>query len=116
MEVEVDTIEYRDGASPEYQVVKMPGRPKYANIILKRGVWTGDNEFFDWWNSIQLNRVERRDMVIALLNENHEPVMIWKVRNAFPVKVSWNPLRSVGNEILLEQLEVAHEGMVVENR
>jgi phage tail-like protein len=113
--VEVDVVEYREGASPEYSPVKMPGLRKYGNITLKRGMVKADNEFFQWWNSIQLNQVERRDIIISLLNESHEPVVVWKVKNAFPVKIVWSDLKSSASEVALESLEIACEGIIVEN-
>jgi T4-like virus tail tube protein gp19 len=41
--IEIQSRQYRDGASPEYSVKKMSGMPKYGNIILKRGIITTDN-------------------------------------------------------------------------
>eukprot|EP01035_Chromulina_nebulosa_P051453 gene51453-70053_t len=76
--VEVQPIEYREGVSPEYHTTKMPGIPKYSNITLKRGIYKGDNEFFKWLNTVKLNNIERRDITISLLNEEHAPVMVWK--------------------------------------
>lgn len=84
---EAQAIEYRDGVSPEYSTIKMPGLRKYSNVTLKRGIVAADNEFFSWLNTIKMNKVERRDIVVSLLNEEHIPVMIWKIHNAFPVKV-----------------------------
>ncbi len=113
--IEVQPIEYRDGVSPQYSVIKMPGIPKYSNITLKRGVVAADNEFFAWLNTTKLNTVERRDLIISLLNEEHEPTMSWKIINAFPVKVEGPGLKSTGNEVAIETLELAHEGLSVEN-
>src|SRR5262245_1076127 len=73
--MEIQAIEYRDGASPVYSVIKMPGIPKYNNITCKRGIVAADNEYHDWVQTISLNTVERRNITISLLNENHEPVM-----------------------------------------
>jgi len=115
LNIESQVIEYRDGASPEYSSRKMPGLRKYANITLKRGIMKGDNEFYQWLNTTKLNTVERRDLIISLLNENHEPVMSWKVVNAFPVKVEGPGLKATGNEVAIESIELAHEGVVVEN-
>ena len=120
LNIENQMIEYRDGLSPIYSSVKMPGIPKYGNITLKRGVLPDDNEFFDWLNSIKLNKVgdnngDRRDLIISLLNENHEPVMTWKAVNAFPVKVEGPGLKATGNEVAVESIEVAHEGLTIEN-
>jgi phage tail-like protein len=113
--IETQAIEYREGSSPVYSSIKMPGIPKYSNITLKRGIVKGDNEFFKWWNTIKLNTVERRDITISLLNEDHEPVFNWKVINAFPVKIECSDLKASGNEVAIESMEIAHEGLVIEN-
>ena len=115
LDIEIEPIEYRDGSSPQYSKIKMPGMQKYGNITLKRGVTKGDNEFYNWWNTHQLNTIERRDVTISLLNENHEPVVVWRVRNAFPVKTDGGSFKATGNEVSIETLELAHEGISVEN-
>ena len=115
LDVETEVIEYRDGASPEYLKTKMPGMQKFGNITMKRGVFQGDNEFFGWWNTVALNTIERRDVTISLLNENHEPVVVWKVKNAWPVKVQSTDLKADGNEVAIESIELAHEGLVIQN-
>jgi len=111
---ENQAIEYRDGASPIYSVQKMPGIPKFGNITCKRGVVVDDNQYFEWLNTIQLNQAERRDVTISLLDEEHKPVMVWKARNAFPVKVEGPGLKSTGNEVAIESMEIAHEGLTIE--
>lgn len=112
---EAQAIEYRDGVSPEYSTIKMPGLRKYSNVTLKRGIVAADNEFFAWLNTIKMNKVERRDIVISLLNEEHIPVMIWKIHNAFPVKVEGPGLKASGNEVAVESIELAHEGLEMQN-
>ncbi len=114
LDVETEPIEYRDGIMPEYSKIKMPGMQKYSNITMKRGTFNGDNEFYDWWNTVALNTIERRDLVISLLNENHEPVFTWKVKNAWPIKVQSTDLKADGNEVAIETLEIAHEGLTIE--
>lgn len=113
---EIQAIEYRDGSFPEYSSIKMPGLRKYSNITLKRGIIKADNDFFNWLSTVKLNTIERRDLTISLLNENHEPVMIWKVMQAFPVKVEGPQLKAAGNEVAIESIELAHEGLTVENK
>lgn len=115
LDVESEVIEYRDGASPEYVKTKMPGMQKFSNITMKRGTFAGDNEFYDWWNTVALNTIERRDITISLLNENHEPVVVWKVKNAWASKVQSTDLKSDGNETAIESIEVAHEGLTIQN-
>ncbi len=112
---ENQAIEYRDGAFKEYSSIKMPGIRKFSNITLKRGIFAKDNDFFNWLNTVKLNKVERRDLTISLLNEAHEPVMTWKVMNAFPVKVEGPQLKASGNEVAIESIELAHEGLTLQN-
>lgn len=115
LDVETEVIEYRDGASPEYHKIKMPGMHKFSNITLKRGTFKGENDFYNWLNTRALNTVERRDLTITLLNEAHEPVVVWKVYQAWPVKVQSTDLKADGNEVAIETLELAHEGLVIQN-
>ncbi|MCG2589946.1 MAG: phage tail protein [Bacteroidetes bacterium] len=114
LDVETELIEYRDGASPEFSKIKMPGMQKYSNITLKRGSFQSDNEYFEWWNTVKLNTIDRRDVTISLLNEEHEPLIVWKVKNAWPLKVQSTDLKSDGNEVAIETLELAHEGLTIE--
>lgn len=114
LDVETEMIEYRHGASPEFSKTKMPGMQKYSNITLKRGSFQSDNEYFEWWNTVKLNTIDRRDITISLLNEEHEPLIVWKVKNAWPLKVQSTDLKSDGNEVAIETLELAHEGLTIE--
>jgi len=115
LDMQVEVIEYREGSSLEYHKTKMPGLQKFSNLTLKRGTIPGDSDFYKWINTINLNTAERRDIIISLLNEMHAPVMTWKAKNAFPVKVQASDLKSDGNEVAIETLELAHEGLNILN-
>lgn len=115
LDIQVEAIEYREGSSLEYSKIKMPGMLKYSNITLKRGSMEGDSDFYKWINTTSLNTVERRDIIISLLNETHSPVVSWKVKNAFAVKVQASDLKADGNEVAIETLELAHEGLNILN-
>jgi phage tail-like protein len=115
LEVTTEKLEYRGGASPEYNKLNFPGMQTYGDLTLKRGVFAGDNEFYTWWNTVALNTVERRDITISLLNESHEPVVVWKVKNAWPTKVTSTDLNSTATDVAVETLVLAHEGLTMEN-
>ena len=115
LEVSTEVIEYREGSSREYHKIKMPGMQKFANITMKRGTFKGDNDYYNWWNTVALNTIERRDLIISLLNEQHEPVVVWKIKNAWPVKVQSTDLKADGNEVAIETIEIAHEGLTIQN-
>ncbi len=112
--IELDVVPYREGSSPENTITIMPGQKQYSPIVLKRGIFKSDNEFYVWINTARFNTVERRDVTISLLNENHEPVVVWKVKNAFPSKLEYSPLQAHGSEVAIESLTLVHEGLSVE--
>tara|TARA_R110001583_G_scaffold3719_2_gene22904 strand:- start:1244 stop:1678 length:435 start_codon:yes stop_codon:yes gene_type:complete len=116
LDVETEVIEYRHGASPEFSKGKMPGLQKFSNVTLKRGVFKSDNDYFAWFNTVKMNTIERRDVIISLLNEEHEPVMVWKIKNAWPTKVQSTDLKADANEVAIESMELVHEGLSIENQ
>jgi len=111
--MESDVIEYREGNSLLYHKTKMPGLQKLTNVVLKRGMFSGDIEFNEWMNSIEMNQVKRRTVTIKLVNEKDDPVFIWKLTNAWPVKVQSSDLKADGNEVAIETMELAHEGITM---
>lgn len=115
LDTEAQIIEYRHGNSPQFSTVKMPGIKKSTNVSLKKGVFKQDNKLFDWFNSIKLNTVNRQPVTISLLDEEGNPTMIWKLANAWPTKVTGVSLKSDGNEPAIEGLDLAHEGLTIEN-
>ncbi len=109
--IENQAIEYRAGADKMFATQKMPGLAKHSNVTLKRRIISTDSGFYKWLATISLNKVERRNILILLLNEQHEPAMTWSVENAWPVKVEGPQLKSTGNEVAIESIEISHEGL-----
>lgn len=112
---EMDVIEHRVGSSPEFFKKKMPGMLKLSNITLKRGVFAGDNEFYDWYNTVALNTVERRNITISLLDESHEPKVVWKVKDCFIVSLKCTDMKSDANEAAIDTVEIANHGFTMEH-
>jgi len=111
----VDVNEYRDGNDPAQVSHKMPGHTHYSNIVLKRAIVKGNNDFFVWMSTTNLNTVERRDIVIKLLNEKRKPVIAWRAIHAFPVRYSVPALNATSNDVVIEELELAHEGLLIDS-
>jgi phage tail-like protein len=109
---EIEVIEYREG-NEIARARKLPGLATYANVTLKRGV-TGNLELFEWWRSVRDGQLLRRKVTITLLDEQRQPVQRWVLRDAWPVKLDYSPLNALGNEVVIETLELAHEGFETE--
>jgi phage tail-like protein len=84
--------------------------------VLKRTVIKGDNDCFNWLNTVKLNQIERRDITVSLLNESHVPVVVWRFKNAFPVKLEYSSLDAHTSGPMMESMEITHEGMIVQNQ
>lgn len=112
---ENQAIDYRDGSPLKNSLIKIPGPRKSGNLTLKRGIAKSGNDFLKWLAAAKPNTAERRDLIIRLLNENHKTVTTWKVHNAFPAKVEGPQLKAAGNEVSIESVEIAHEGLELQN-
>lgn len=116
LDIEAQIIEYRHGNSKEFSTVKMPGIKKSGNVTLKKGVFVKDNSFWDWFSQISMNTIERKTVVISLLDESGNPTMVWTLNNAWPTKITGTDMKSDGNEVAVETIEVTHEGLKIENK
>jgi len=110
----LEALDYREGLDPDPGPRKLPGLVRYPNVILRRGMMAHDNQLYAWFSSAVGGTVQRRDLTVSLLDAAHAPAVTWKLRNAFPVRVSYGPLDATRSKVMVEELEVAYEGLVVE--
>lgn len=115
LSIEAQPIEYRAGDSKAFSTVKMPGLKKYGNVTMKKGVFKSDNKFWKWFSQIKMNTIKRLPITISLLDEEGSPTMVWKLTNAWPTKITGTDLKAQGNEVAVESIEIAHEGLTIEN-
>lgn len=110
LEVEVSVIEYRAGNMPDFHKVKMPGMKTYANVTLKKGVFSGDMVLWDWLSEIKMNLIERKDVLIKMLDADGTPLLTWALSKAFPVKFVPSELNAEDDgDPAIEELELAFE-------
>ena len=114
LQAEIDVIEYRNGTEAN-SVRKLTGLHKFTNITLKRGI-IGDLSLWNWWLNAARGNVQRAVVVITLLDENRNPVMVWKLTRAWPCKWTGPLLNAKCNEVALETLEICHEGLEIEGQ
>ncbi|MCB0456718.1 MAG: phage tail protein [Flavobacteriaceae bacterium] len=115
MDVENQIIEYRKSNSPIFSTEQMPGVAKYGNVTMKRGVFVNDSSFWNWHKEIAMNTIKRSTVVIKLLDETGTVTMQWQLNDARPTKITSTYLRSDGNEVAVETLEIAYEQLVIKN-
>ncbi len=113
LESETQPIEYRHGNSPVFAPLKMPGLQKVGNVTLRKGIFVTDSKLWNWYNEIKLNTIKRRTVVINLLDETGTPKMVWTLNNAWPTKITGTDLKSEGNEVAVEAVDIAYETLTV---
>jgi phage tail-like protein len=109
---ESDIIEYRVGAE-DFTVRKLPGLKKFTQISLKRG-FTDSRELWTWRKKVLDGKTERQAGSIVLLNEARQPALRWNFREGWPNKWEGPTFNAKTNEVAIEHLEIAHEGLALE--
>lgn len=107
----VDVIEYRNGNDRVPTPTKLTGLTRYPDVTLRRGM-AGSLELWEWFEVSMRRRADaNRSVVILLLDEEHEPVMRWELLQARPVRHTSGPLVALGDDVAIEELVLAHEGL-----
>lgn len=113
LDVETQVIEYRHPDSPVNSNQKMPGLKKFGNVTMKKGVFVKDSRFTEWYENVKMNTIQRTTVTIKLLDESGSPAMTWILKNAWPSKITGTDMKSDGNEVAVESIEIGHEGLTI---
>lgn len=115
LNIETKVLEYKEGGN-NATTLRFPEGSTFGNITLKRGV-TSSNELIDWQLDVvsgtfsKNSRSSNPNIAIVLMDEKGTSVRRWNLIRAFPVKWVGPDLKGVGNEVAIETLELAHEGI-----
>jgi phage tail-like protein len=114
-ETTIEAIDYREGNEPP-RVRKLSGLTKFGNVTLKAGITTGANamELFKWHDDVSVGLIgdRRRNIAISVLDEAGKTEMArFLITDAWPVKYDPSDLNAKGNEVMIELLELANEGI-----
>lgn len=94
-------------------VLKVPGRLKWGDVTLKRGL-TSNLEIWNWRKMIEDGNVKgaRKNGSIVMYDQSLKPVAQWDFKNAWPSKVSGPSPKADSNELTVEELTIVHEYIV----
>jgi len=113
-ETTIDAVDYREGNEAPH-VRKLSGLTKYGNITLKWGLTVGGSalDLFKWHNEISAGQIKekRRKVVIVVQDEAGSDAARFVITDAWPVKYDPSDLNAKGNEVMIELLELANEGI-----
>ncbi len=104
-----EPIEYREGGE-NTTVRKLPGVTKYPNITLKWGL-TDSTELYEWYRQVVKGNVKRKNGSIIVLDMTGQEKLRWNFSNGWPAKWDGPDFTAKGNDVAIETLEIAHEGI-----
>lgn len=112
---EVNYSEYRNGNDKLNTARKVPNTYKQEDVTLKRGVVGDTATVFAWIKATREGTIDRRQVVITLLDEARQPVLTFRLLNAQPKKWVGPTLAAKGGgEVAMEELHLVHEGITLE--
>ncbi len=106
LKVTQDVQDYNEGGISTF-TRKVVGQFKWPNIVLSQG-FTGDKKLFAFKNT-----PKRLNGMIFQLGPKLNPLCKWEFYNGFIVKWSGPDFDATKNEVSIESIEIAHEGLVM---
>ena len=109
---ENEVVEYKaSGEKGEFVIKKVPGRLKWNNITLKRGI-TDAMDMCKWRKLVEQGKITdaRKNGTITMYNQQGDPIAKWNFTNAWPLKLTGPSANAGNNEVAIEELELTHEG------
>ncbi|MFV1950666.1 MAG: phage tail protein [Nitrospinota bacterium] len=106
-----DSVDYREGTDPTHQR-KLSGLTKYGGITLKKGL-TDSMELYNWKKQIEQTGAAkaRKNISLILIDEEGNDKARWDIVEAWPTKYDSSDFSAKGNEVVIETLEIVHEGI-----
>lgn len=109
LEREVQIEDFREGGVNDY-THKLATMTKYQNLTLKRGL-ADASELWGWHQDVVNGKIERRQVTVVLIDISGRDTWRWVVEKAYPVKWSGAPFNASTNTILVESVELVHNGI-----
>ncbi|MFM7202015.1 MAG: phage tail protein [Myxococcota bacterium] len=109
---ENEVVEYKaSGPKGEFVIQKVPGRMKWNNVTLKRGI-TDALDLWDWRKLVEEGKIgeARKNGSIIMFNQEGTEIARWDLVNAWPSKLTGPTANAGSNEPAIEELEITHEG------
>jgi phage tail-like protein len=131
LNAEMEIEEYREGGL-NIGPLKFIKCGKFPNLVLKRGV-TPNTDLWDWYYQVLCGdqSVLRKNGLIVLTDRSaagatssvmqaipgltglgRQPIAAWSFINGLPEKLQGPGLNAKNNEIVIETLEIVHEGLI----
>ena len=113
LSTDTDPIDYYED-NINKAVQKLPGLRKVSNVTLKRGV-IKDFELSKWQKAVIDGETAKKSVSIVLIDEAQNHVLRWNFKKAWFSKLEGPQQNATDNEVAIETLEIAYEGLEIES-
>ncbi|MBX2926835.1 MAG: phage tail protein [Saprospiraceae bacterium] len=109
LDVQLETESIKEGGENRFEHT-VPTRRKHPDLVLKRGVIAPEDSAVTEWcrKAFEQQKVEPIALQVVLLNEKHEPLIIWDVAHAWPKSWKFNELNADKGEVFMETIELSY--------
>lgn len=111
--LQYEPITYKHGLSWKEGAEHMPGQKQPLRITLRKGLTQNGARLYNWIETVRQNKVEKRDLVIELCDENGQALITWQVMQAFPLQLNAPGFNANSNEVAIESMELMAGDMTV---
>ena len=110
LDFEQETFDYKEGGLNS-RVHRLPGRFKFTNLTLKKGIATDGKPLWEWVEKTVAGPIEPRTVTVTLFDVSGKSLRVWEYHDAYPVKWSATALNAEQNAIAIETLVLAYGEM-----
>jgi len=107
LSVDLQTETWKEGGENRFEH-RLPLRTTYSDLVLKRGLLL-DSGVYRWakdaFESFQFQPV---DLLVSLLNDQHEPLLSWNVVHALPKKWEVSAFNAEQNTLVVETFTLSY--------
>jgi phage tail-like protein len=111
LQAETEIFEWEEGGQNAYKY-RLPGRVKYPNLVLKRGIASSD--LWSWYHKTIQGTIQRRNVSIVLYGYDGKREVRWNIAEALPVKWTGPTFKAGSTEAAVETIELLHHGFTLQ--
>lgn len=120
LSISYETYTYKESpveaGAPGPRTFHMPAQRGDSTVTLKKGLVAAVSIplLYEWLNTVQINQIVKKDIIVRLLDEAGAPRVSWKINNAFPTKLDAPTFDATSNDAAIETMELKADSISIE--
>jgi phage tail-like protein len=107
LNIKLGKEDIKEGGENRY-VHRLPLRPQFENLVLKRGMVTGSG-LLQWVEDTAQFAFSPKNVTVILMDAESTPLVSWQFNNAYPVTYQVSPFKSQEGALVLETVELCYD-------